>query len=85
MRQLPNAIPCRLASALSFICSCCSGQLMSTFMAAFKALIACSMMLRNGLYDGSLFKLKTRTRNGRIVVGWCAVINENHMFIWVDI
>ena len=29
--------------------------------------------------------LRIRTRNGRIVVGWCAVINENHMFIWVEI
>ena len=26
---------------------------MSAFMAAFKALIACSTMLRNGLYGGS--------------------------------
>ena len=48
----PNAIPCSLASALLFICSCCSGRLMSAFITAFKALIACSTMLRNGLFGG---------------------------------
>ena len=53
VRKLPNAIPCRLASALLFICSCCSGRLMSAFMAAFKVLIACSTMLRKELYGGS--------------------------------
>ena len=55
VRKLPSVIPCRLTSALLFICSCCSGRLMSAFMAAFKALIACSTMLRNGLYGGSFF------------------------------
>ena len=49
VRKLPNAIPCRLASSLLSICSCCSGRLMS----AFKTLMACSTMLRNGLYGGS--------------------------------
>ena len=41
-------------------------------------------MWRNVVYGGSYFKLRIRTRNGRIVVGWCTVINENHMFIWVE-
>ena len=53
VRKLPNAIPCRHAFSLLFICSCCSGRLMCAFMAAFKALMACSTMLRNGLYGGS--------------------------------
>ena len=53
---------------------------MSAFMAAFKALMACSTMLGNGLYGVQLFKLRIWTSNSRIVVGWCAVINENHIF-----
>ena len=35
VRKLPNAIPCRRAFSLLFICSCCSGRHMSAFMAAF--------------------------------------------------
>ena len=50
MRKLPNAISCHLASSLLLICFLCSGRLMSAFIAAFKALMAFSTMLRNGLY-----------------------------------
>ena len=61
---LPSAIPCRLASALLFICSYCCERLTSAFMAAFKALNACSTELRNGLYGGFLIlssELEQRT------------------------
>ena len=79
MRKLPNATPCRLASFLLFICSCCSGRLISAFMAAFKALMACSTMLRNGLYGGSFLSLEF----GPGIAGllWAG----SHMFIWVEI
>ena len=79
MRKLPNATPCRLASSLLFICSCCSGRLISAFMAAFKALMACSTMLRNGLYGGSFLSLEF----GPGIAGllWAG----SHMFIWVEI
>ena len=53
VQKLPRVISCHLASALLCICSCCSGWLTSTVMAAFKALIVCSTMLRNCLYGGS--------------------------------
>jgi len=59
---------------------------MSAFLAAFKALMACSTMLRNGLYGGSFLSSEFGPGNySRIVVGWCTIINENHMFIWVEI
>ena len=66
VRKLLNAIPCRRAFSLLFICSCCSGRLMSAFMAAFKALMACLTMLRNGLCGGSFLNSEFGTGKAAI-------------------
>jgi len=58
---------------------------MSAFMAGFKALIVVfSAMLRNGWYGGSFLSSELGPGMAGFVVGWCAVVNENHMFIWVE-
>ena len=46
--------------------------------AAFKALIACSMMLRNGPYGGSFLSSEL----GSVMAG---LLCENQMFVWVEI
>ena len=51
-------------------------------MAAFKKLITFYTMLRNGLYGGSFLKSELGPGIGRIIVGWCSVINEKHVVIW---
>ena len=51
---------------------------MSAVNAAFKALIACSMMLRNGPYGGSFLSSEL----GPVMAG---LLCENQMFVWVEI
>lgn len=58
---------------------------MSAFMAGFKAVIVVfSAMLRNGRYGGSFLSSELGPGMAGFVVGWCALVNENHMFIWVE-
>ena len=58
---------------------------MAAFMAASRKLITFFTMLRNGLYGGSFSKSELGPGMDRIVVDWCAVINEKHMVMWVAI
>ena len=58
---------------------------MSAFMTAFKGTYGLLNAVKKRAIWWHLFKLRIWTRNSRIVVGWFAVLNENHMFIWVEI